>query len=384
MTIINILKYCLIYFCAKYFIVRMKPVRFDRKKDKEFFQTLKARVESYFEENKISKKANGAMIFKTVALTVFYAIPIVFLWSGLITNPWGVVGIYTLLGIGQAGIGLSIMHDANHGAYSDKPRINSLLSRYIDAVGGSSITWKIQHNVLHHTYTNIDGYDEDIDTPPFLRFSPHSERKPIHRIQYIYAWFFYSLMTVFWITAKDFIQLKRYEKMNLVKGQNTTYGRELRQMIIFKVLYWMVLFVVPMLIMSSVVSWWVVLIGFIFGHMVSGLILAAIFQPAHVLEELKFDLPDEKGQMEVHPAVHQLETTANFANGNRMLSWYCGGLNYQIEHHLFPNICHIHYRKIAPIVKKTAKEFGIPYHEHKTFVRALRYHTKMLKALGKA
>jgi len=192
----------------------MKTVRFDRKRDKEFFQTLKSRVEGYFEDNKISKKANAAMVTKTVALTIFYLIPLALLWSGIITSAWAVIGLYLLLGVGQAGIGLSIMHDANHGAYSEKPKINNLVSRYIDAVGGSSITWKIQHNVLHHTYTNIDGFDEDIDTPPFLRFSPHAERKPIHRLQHIYAWFFYSLMTVFWITAKDYIQLARYQTVS--------------------------------------------------------------------------------------------------------------------------------------------------------------------------
>tara|TARA_B100000795_G_C22806147_1_gene444992 strand:+ start:3385 stop:4473 length:1089 start_codon:yes stop_codon:yes gene_type:complete len=362
----------------------MKPVRFDRKKDKEFFKTLKSRVEGYFEENNISKKANSAMFLKTAVLTVFYLIPIGFLWFGVITSPWVVIMLYILLGVGQAGIGLSIMHDANHGAFSDKPRVNNLVSRYIDAVGGSAITWRIQHNVLHHSYTNIDGYDEDIETPPFLRFSPHAERKPIHKLQHIYAWFFYSLMTVFWITAKDFIQLARYEKMDLVKGQNTTYRAEVTKMIIWKVVYWIVFFIVPLIVLTPVISWGVILTGFILGHMLSGLILAAIFQPAHVMEDLKFDLPSEDGHMDVHPAVHQLETTSNYANGSTLLSWYAGGLNFQIEHHLFPNICHIHYKKIAPIVKATAKEFGIPYHEHKTFVRALWYHTKMLKALGRA
>ena len=362
----------------------MKPVRFDRKKDKEFFQTLKSRVEGYFEENNISKKANSAMLLKTAVLTVFYLIPIGFLWFGVITSPWVVIMLYILLGVGQAGIGLSIMHDANHGAFSDKPSVNNLVSRYIDAVGGSAITWRIQHNVLHHSYTNIDGYDEDIETPPFLRFSPHAERKPIHRLQHIYAWFFYSLMTVFWITAKDFIQLARYEKMDLVKGQNTTYKAEVGKMIIWKVMYWIVFFIVPLIVLTPVISWGVILTGFILGHMLSGLILAAIFQPAHVMEDLKFALPSEEGVMDVHPAVHQLETTSNYANGSSLLSWYAGGLNFQIEHHLFPHICHIHYKKIAPIVKATAKEFGIPYHEHKTFVRALWYHTKMLKALGRA
>ncbi len=363
---------------------RMRTVRFDRKRDKEFSKTLKERVENYFVENNISKKANSGMVLKTIVLTIFYLTPVFLLWFGTITNPWIVLLLYVLIGFGQAGIGLSIMHDANHGAYSDKPKVNNLISRYVDFVGGSSITWRIQHNVLHHTYTNIDGFDEDIDAPGYLRFSPHTERKAIHRLQHIYAWFFYSLMTVFWITAKDFLQLKRYNEMNLVKGQNTTFKAELWKMIGFKTLYWVVLFVIPMVVLTPAVAWWVVLVSFIAAHLVSGLVLAMIFQPAHVMEDLKFDLPSESGQMETHPLVHQLETTANFANNSKILSWYCGGLNFQIEHHLFPNICHVHYKKIAPIVKKTAKEFGIPYHEHKTFVRALWYHTKMLKALGRA
>ncbi len=360
----------------------MKPVRFDRKKNKEFSKALKNRVETYFKENNISKKANATMVFKTICLTLLFVVPIAIINLAGIEATWAVLTVYAIMGIGQAGIGLGIMHDANHGAYSDKPKINNWISSYIELVGGSSITWKIQHNVLHHTYTNIDGYDEDIDTPPYLRFSPHTELKPIHRLQYIYAWFFYSLMTVFWITAKDFIQLSRYEKMDLVKGQGTTYQKELGKLIICKILYWAVLLILPLIFCPA--PWWSIVIGFVMAHLISGLVLAMIFQPAHVMEDLKFDLPDEAGHMDANSLVHQLETTANFANNSRLLSWYCGGLNFQIEHHLFPHICHVHYRKIAPIVKKTAQEFGVPYHEHKTWFKALWYHTKMLKALGRA
>lgn len=360
----------------------MNTVRFDRKKDKEFSKTLKARVEAYFTENNISKKANGAMVFKTACLTLLFLVPIILLVFGGYSSVLAVLTLYAFMGLGQAGIGLGIMHDANHGAYSNKPKINKLVSAYVDFVGGSSITWRIQHNVLHHSYTNIDGYDEDIDTPPFLRFSPHSELKKVHRFQYIYAWFFYSLMTVFWITAKDFLQLVRYDKMDLVKGQGTNFRKELWKMIGFKLLYWTMTFVLPMIFCPG--PWWAILIGFIGAHLISGLVLAMIFQPAHVMEDLKFDLPDDNGQMDANSLVHQLETTANFAGKSVLFSWFAGGLNFQIEHHLFPNICHVHYKKISPIVKKTAKEFGFPYHEHKTFVQALWYHTKMLKALGRA
>ena len=117
-------------------------------------------------------------------------------------------------------------------------------------------------------------------------------------------------------------------------------------------------------------------------HVIAGLTLASIFQPAHVVPSSTFPVPDPSGNIDADWAVSQLMNTANFAGKARMFSWYVGGLNYQIEHHLFPNICHVHYKNIAPIVKKTAKEYHVPYHEHKTFFAALRSHFSMLNKLG--
>jgi linoleoyl-CoA desaturase len=80
--------------------------------------------------------------------------------------------------------------------------------------------------------------------------------------------------------------------------------------------------------------------------------------------------------------VHQLQTTSNFAGKNRILSWYIGGLDYQIEHHLFPSISHIHYHSISPIVKETAREFGLDYNAKTDFLNALGSHIRMLRNMG--
>jgi linoleoyl-CoA desaturase len=117
-------------------------------------------------------------------------------------------------------------------------------------------------------------------------------------------------------------------------------------------------------------------------HYITGFILAVIFQPAHVIEGTEYPVPDDKGNMENNWAIHQLHTTTNFGHREKMFSWYVGGLNYQVEHHLFPNICHVHYRKIACIVKKTAEEFGLPYKSKDTFLQALIAHGRILKSLG--
>jgi linoleoyl-CoA desaturase len=130
-------------------------------------------------------------------------------------------------------------------------------------------------------------------------------------------------------------------------------------------------------------SWWGTLLAFFWMHFIAGMVLALIFQPAHVINETEFYVPNEDLTVENHWAIHQLKTTANFANNSPIFSWYVGGLNYQVEHHLFPNICHVHYNKISKIVKETAKEYGVPYYSGQSFFGAVHNHFSMLNKLGK-
>ena len=200
------------------------PIKFNRKIGVDFNGTLNKRVRQYFKENNISKHANINMVLKTIFMVSLYFVPLVFLLSGTITNFWLIGAMYGVMGLGTAGIGLSIMHDANHGAYSKNQKVNKYLGYLINIIGGSSVNWKNQHNVLHHTYTNINEHDEDLDGT-LMRFNEHQKRLKAHRFQQFYAWFLYCLITVAWFTKKDFIQLKRYKKKDLIKTQNTTYKK---------------------------------------------------------------------------------------------------------------------------------------------------------------
>ena len=139
--------------------------------------------------------------------------------------------------------------------------------------------------------------------------------------------------------------------------------------------------VVPLLVMDITV--WQFLFGFIFMHVAEGLVLGLVFQLAHVVEGTDFPEPSpESGNIEEDWAVHQMQTTANFARKSHLANFLCGGLNFQVEHHLFPNICHVHYREISEIVKATAHEFDLPYHENETFGEALVSHYNTLKLFG--
>jgi len=268
--------------------------------------------------------------------------------------------------VGLAGVGLGIMHDANHGALSKKPAVNKFIGFVINLAGGYALNWKIQHNVLHHSYTNIDGYDEDIDPSGVMRFSPHQPAKPLFKYQIYYAWFLYGLMTFSWATYKDFLQIIRYNKKGLVEAQGLNYRNEFVKMVALKLFYYAVFLGLPFYFLD--IAWYHITLGWFTQHFVTGLILACIFQPAHCIPETEFPLPDKDYNVKGDFSVHQILTTANFAPTNKLLSWYAGGLNYQIEHHLFPNMSHVHHPEISKIVQATAKEFGLPYHSEKPFL----------------
>jgi linoleoyl-CoA desaturase len=359
-----------------------KTVQFPRPSAGDFYNTARKRVHQYFKEKGISKHANANMVLKTIAMLSMYFVPYLLMVTGVFSSIWMVFACWIVMGLGMAGIGLSIMHDANHGAYSKNRTINTIIGQVIWFVGGSSVNWKIQHNVLHHSFTNVDHMDEDLETIPILRFTPHRKLMKIHRFQYIYAYFFYGLMTLMWATMKDFNQLNRYKKKDLIKTQKKSYNRLLAELIFVKSIYYVLFLVIPLVVLPF--AWWQILLGFVMMHWIAGFILAIIFQPAHVMPDTDFPLPDDQGNMENKWAIHQLLTTVNFAPKSRLFSWYVGGLNYQVEHHLFPNICHIHYKRISEIVKKTAEEFNLPYYSKPTFLDALRAHTLFLKQLGRA
>lgn len=349
-------------------------------KHDEFYKVLRKRVNNYFKENEISRHANANMVVKTIFMISLYVVPFVLMLT-LFESTGLVLLMWVLMGFGMAGIGLSIMHDANHNAYSKNNRVNWLLGKLLIPIGGSDVNWRIQHNVLHHTYTNVTGMDEDIDTGVLMRFSPNQKLLKGHKLQHVYAWFLYGFMTIMWFVSKDYAQLARYKKKDLLKTQGVTFGGMLTSIIISKVIYLGVFLVLPMIFSS--LPWWGTILGFFMMHFIAGLTLAMIFQPAHVIPSSNFPMPDQTGNIETDWAVSQLMNTANFAPKSTWFSWYVGGLNYQVEHHLFPNICHVHYRKISHIVRETAFEYNLPYYSYKTFADALYEHGKMLYRLGR-
>ena len=344
----------------------------------KFFRTLNSRVNNYFKENNISKAGNWKLHLKAVILFTVFLVPYFLILTS--NMPFWVHLLLTIvMGIGMAGLGMNVMHDGNHGSYSNKKWVNKIMGGTIYVLAGNVYNWQVQHNVLHHTYTNIPGHDEDLEAGRIIRFTKNAQWYSFHRFQHYYSVFLYGLLTFNWAITTDFKQMKDYIKRKLSYGEPKSPKILWTTLIITKIIYVAIWIVLPIVIG---IVWWKLLIGFFVMHYTAGLILSIIFQLAHVVEETENPSPNELGEMENTWAIHQLFTTTNFAPKNWLVNWYTGGLNHQIEHHIFPHISHIHYSKIAKIVRETAQECNLPYYEYKTMRSAVIAHFKHLKELG--
>jgi len=354
-----------------------KTLKFTNVRKTTFFATVRERVDAYFVAEGISRHANGAMWAKTI----FFLSGYVGLYLLILSNQFGLLamaGLAALMGAFAAFIGFNVCHDALHGAFSANKNVNKWLGRVFNLIGASPYVWNITHNIVHHTYTNIAGHDEDIEVAPgLIRLSEEEPVRWIQRFQHWYAFPVYGLASLSWVLRKDYVKFFQSKI-----GEHVTKHprREYVNLFMYKAVYYALFIVLPLVVLD--VTWWQFALGFVWMHFVEGLVLGLVFQLAHVVEGTAFPLPDEQGDMREAWAVHQMQTTANFSPDSKLASFLCGGLNRQVEHHLFPKICHIHYPALAPILRQTALEFGVPYIENKTFFGALQSHYRMLRQMG--
>jgi linoleoyl-CoA desaturase len=354
------------------------PLKFNTTNRSQFFSTVRQRVNAHFKEKGLSQHANGAMWAKAT----FFMTGYLTLYGLILSNqfgPWTMLGMALMLGMFAAFIGFNVSHDAIHGAFSSKTWVNRVIASSFYLIGANPYVWKITHNIVHHTYTNIPGHDEDIEIAPgLIRVDVDEPLRPWQRFQQWYAFALYSLASLSWVFRKDFM---KFFKKNIGHCDNSSHPRrEYITLFATKGGYYILFIIVPYLVLD--LPWWQFAIGFVLMHMVEGLVLGLVFQLAHVVEGTAFPVPTEGVGIEEAWAVHQMQTTANFAPTSPIAAFFCGGLNRQIEHHLFPKVCHIHYPVITSIVRQTAHEFNLPYLENPTFSSALGSHFRLLKKLG--
>jgi linoleoyl-CoA desaturase len=356
----------------------MSKVTFNNKNN-DFYISLKAGVDKYFAENKIKKTGDWRLFSKSIIL-IGSAIAVYLTLMLVNISVLPAILLAGLLGYLFACIGFSVMHDANHGSYSPNTKLNDFIGLIsANGLGASAYFWKQKHNIIHHTYTNVDGIDDDIAKSPIIRQCETQKWVPAHQVQHLYLPFIYSLSSIFWIFFMDFAKYFG-RKIYTTEAWKLT----LKNHLIFwatKIWYLTAFIVVPIIVWG----WAGWLIGFFVANAAMGITLSFVFQLAHVVENTEFEhVPlDETKHLETAWAEHQIKTSSNFAMDNKVISWFVGGLNFQIEHHLFPRISHVHYPEISKIVQEKCKEFNLPYNQYPTLTQALASHFRVMRQLGK-
>ena len=342
-----------------------------------FLKELRNRIDAYFTQTGRKPRDCPQMYLKTATIIGAFLAGYVLLMF-FVSSAWLAIPLAMMLGIAVAAIGFNIQHDGGHRAYSDRQWVNRIMAMSLDLMGGSSYMWDWKHNSIHHTWANITGQDDDIDVGILGRLSPHQKRYWFHRAQGFYLWVLYGFLAIKWHFYDDYC--------SLAKGRIGEHkvprpkGWDLAVFIGGKALFLSWAMVLPMLFhpVLSVIGLYVV------GAFTSGIVLSVVFQLAHCVEEASFPMPDPAtGRMETDWAVHQVQTTVDFSRGNRLLSWFVGGLNFQVEHHLFHRICHIHYPALSKVVESVCKESGIRYAANISLISALGSHFRWLQRMGR-
>jgi linoleoyl-CoA desaturase len=353
----------------------MSKVTFN-KNSNLFQQSVKRSVDAYFNSKQIKKTGNWKLYSKAVILIPLALAEYSFLLFGQYSPFIGVV-LSIILGLTLVSIAFNVMHDACHGSFSSKKWVNELMGYTMNALGSNAYIWKIKHNIIHHTYTNIDGIDDDIAKAPFLRHCPTQKWVPAHKYQFLYMFFLYSISTILWVWVSDFV--KYFSKKVVV----TSMKLSTREHVIFwasKVLYALFYVALPVLF----VGWGPWAIGYVIMNATIGLTLSIVFQLAHVVEKTAFEeVGEEPKMLDAEWAAHQVMTTSDFAPKNKVVSWFVGGLNFQVEHHLFPRVSHVHYPAISKIVQEECAKFDLPYHYYPRMRQAIFSHVRVMKNLGK-
>lgn len=342
-----------------------------------FYTSLRSSVDKYFDHSATKKTGNIRLYAKSIILIL----AALCLYALLLFVPVHVLPriVFSLiLGFVLACIGFNVMHDANHGSYSSRKWVNRTLGLTLNALGGNSFIWKQKHNIIHHTYTNVDGIDDDIAKSPFIRMCSSQSWVPAHRLQHFYTPILYAFSSMIWILFQDF---EKYFKKKIVDTPLPKMSAS--DHLIFwasKILYLLFYIVIP-IVLTGWQSW---LLFFLFMHISLGLTLSIVFQLAHVVEETEFESAGAGGKrIENEWAIHQLRTTSNFSPNNPIVSWFVGGLNYQIEHHLFPRVSHIHYPALSKLVQAECAAFDLPYNNMLTFRSAVVSHFRFIRLLGR-
>jgi linoleoyl-CoA desaturase len=336
----------------------------------EFFDL----VDEFFSRHNLSKRDNVWMYIKASLILLAFALS----YIGLVfyaTTVMMAIEFAAIFIAANIGIGFCIQHDGSHQAFSKRPWVNRIAGMTLELTGKMQFLWHQQHDLSHHTYTNVFGRDWDAAVTPLIRLSEKTPKRWYHKYQHVYVWVLYSFAHLSFLFGDFQKLLTKNDKLAVRRP----HGHDLAWLVTSKIAYWGLMFVLPLFFHR----WWVVAMVYVLTSIGMGFVYPLVAQPAHMNTEVRhpvdIDWTDKDEWF-----LHQLATTADFAPGSRLLTELFGGLNLQVVHHLLSRISHTHYPALARILRDLCRKHGVAYHEFPTFFAAIRSHYKYLKLLGQA
>lgn len=355
----------------------MEHIRF-QKETSGFYSELTSSIDQYFKVNKISYRANKQMLVKIAILFLIYCVGYfsIYLYK---ENTLVLFLTYSFIGAWSVLLGLNIGHDASHNAIFQKKSQNELLLYIFEMVGTNSYNWKNRHIGAHHAFPNVMDHDSDIQQTNLVKIFPKDKHQSFHAFQHLYMPFLYLFYILRWVVYRDFKDIGT-KKIGVFNNSNYPV-KEIYKMILSKIFYAFYMIVLPAVLLDYTLG--DMLFAFFILTVSGSLVITMVLLSTHVGEDANFPEPDEKGFLPHSWSYHQVLTAADFGTGSWLLNQLFGGFNHHVIHHLFPNICHIHYPQLTPILKEVIQKHNMPYRHKKYLFSAMFSHFKLLFRNGK-
>lgn len=335
-----------------------------------FMEELTKRVNKYFSEKHITRFADIEMKLKIIIYLFLQVLLYICMLNS--SDTFSFIILYLLTGLVTILSAINIAHDAAHHVIFANHKYNNILYWVTFQLSGyNPDVWKFNHVSGHHTNPNIQEKDPHFPETPFFRFADWQQWKPYHKYQHLYAVILYSIHSVVYFFVEEprifsgshpHIKLS---KTDLVKGLT---GK----------MFYLTLFIIfPWVFTGFPIL--LILLVFLGKHVIISVIMTLVLGINHFTKTTKIFSKEDKSEKRWSSL--QLESTIDFATEKRWVYWLVGGFNAHALHHLFPGICHVHYRRLVPIFRQTIKKYNIPYQEE-SFFRVLKMHFEYLKYMG--
>ncbi len=337
------------------------------------FKTLREKVNLLIKQLPSSRKRN--LRYRALFLPALYTS--IYLTAILQTSYLLFCLAYIFLGLMLVIIFVNLIHEASHNTLFRGRKNNQRYMVLFDLICANSYMWNKRHIILHHNYTNVDGWDSDIEKSRFLKVHPLDQKKKVHQYQHLMI-VLYPLFITNWFLLRDFKDF--FISTMIVRKLGRPPKQEYVKLFVFKLLFVVYLVVIPALVTPF--AWWQAAIALFIMLLSAGFFALIVLLPPHVNTSNQFPVVQADSKLPQSWLMHQLNTTNDVSTSNWFIRQVMANCNYHIVHHLFPNISHVYAKEVTALIIEYSKEAGLPYRSYPLFT-TIKNHYRLIRSNGR-